>query len=293
MNVRTISLFASILAVSCVPLFAEQSSWPARVLITNDNGIDDEKIWMLADAFSKVAETWIVAPATDRSGTGSFISLGSRDRAITVEFDYESESLKAYAVQGYPADCVILGVGGLMKDRPPDLVVSGINGGANLSDDWFGSGTVGAARTAAFIGVPAIAVSGLDDDDEEAVAAATEWVVRLAQSDVVRTLKPGQYLTISMPRKSPGEIKGVTVATRAHGIASLYLDRFNGLTGDEEDSLWVLQYGEMPPPPEGSDLAAYIKDYIVIVPMNVDEHDYELLESLKSGTDRLPAWPPK
>ena len=297
MNVRTICLSAAAVAALCMPLIAagqaEQATWPARVLITNDNGIEDVKIWALAKAFSRVAETWIVAPAADRSGTGSFLSLGSRDRAITVERDYESDSLKAYAVQGYPADCVIVGVGGLMADRPPDLVVSGINGGANLSDDWFGSGTVGAARTAAFVGLPAIAVSGLDDDDDEAVAAATEWVVRLAQSDVVRTLKPGRYLTVSMPRKSPGEIKGVTVATRAHGLFTHRMERFSGLTGSEEDSLWVLQYGEMLPPPENSDIAAYIADYIVIVPMKVDEHDYELLEALKAREGELPGWPPR
>ena len=96
-----------------------------------------------------------------------------------------------------------------MRDAPPDLVISGINTGPNTSDTWVASGTVGAARIAASLGVPAIAVSGVDIKIPGSLETAVNWVVRLAQSAIVRDLRPPQYLTVSLPRIPPKEIKGI------------------------------------------------------------------------------------
>jgi len=137
--------------------------WPKSVLITNDDGIGDEKMIAMALAFSEIAETYIIAPIDDKSGSSHYASVFSKN-FLTAEKQDIDNSITAYQVDDYPADCIFLGLKGLMKDNPPDLVISGINGGPNLGYDWMASGTIGAARMAAFWGVPAIAVSGFKGD---------------------------------------------------------------------------------------------------------------------------------
>ena len=171
----------------------DESTWPRRVLVTNDNGIDDIGLVELARALAKVTETHVVAATTDRSGSSNLMSA-VRTGEFRVERRDLGEGIEAYALDGYPADCVLFAVAGPMRDRPPDLVISGINGGPNLGDDWFGSGTIGAARTAAYIGIPSVAISGLEDDDPEAVRAAVQWVVDLVRSKAVRALRAAAVL---------------------------------------------------------------------------------------------------
>jgi 5'-nucleotidase len=189
-------------------------SSPKRVLITNDNGIADPKIVALARAFAPHAETWVVAPAENRSGSTHYLSVSRSGQLVSTSRDL-GPGIRAWAVDGYPADCVMLALYGIMQGAPPDLVISGINGGPNLAHDWLGSGTIGAARMAAYAGFPAIAISGLNDDIPSAVEAATKWVTELAKSPAVHQLKFGQYLTVSIPRIPPSNIKGVRFAQRA------------------------------------------------------------------------------
>ena len=266
-------------------------NWPKRVLITNDNGIEDVKIVELARAFSKVAETYVVAPLEDRSGSTHYLTA-TRSGSLKVKRRHIGEGIHAYGVDGYPADCVLLAIAGIMNDNPPDLVISGINGGPNLGTGWLFSGTVGAARVASFGGFPAIAVSGLDDDMPGAMEAVNQWVVSLSQSAVVRQLKPQQYLTVSIPRVQPEKIKGVRVAKRA-GL----LERpvFAKATDEELENgleMWrVVGVQEMEyRVPKDSDIALYNEDYIVVVPMACDEHDNQLLLRLKKDQGALPEW---
>ncbi len=153
--VALLSLLAGSAAMTAIPgpaptigTAGSESAWPRRVLVTNDNGIDDIALVELARALAKVTETHVVATTTDRSGSSNLISA-----VRTGEFRAErrdlGEGIEAYALEGYPADCVLFALAGPMRNRLPDLVISGINGGPNLGDDWFGSGTIGAARTAA------------------------------------------------------------------------------------------------------------------------------------------------
>ena len=291
---RTAVWVVSILAmpVSCGHA---DGDWPKRVLITNDNGITDPKIVALARAFSEVAEPVVVAPLADQSGTSNHISLGKDRPFVRVEKRELGEGIAAYALDGYPADCVLWAVTGLLRESPPDLVVSGINGGPNLGPEWIGSGTIGAARLAAFGGFPAIAVSGLDDDQAESVAAAAKWVVSLAQSAVVRQLLGGQFLTVSIPCMPPGDIKGVRVVERAPvrlaGVPTFEPDTTR--TESAGMQTWIMQ----PPTDQGfelvGDVAEYQSNYIAVVPMRVDEHDYELLEGLRERLEDFPAWPSK
>ena len=268
------------------PALPEDSERP-RVLITNDNGIDDPKLIALARAFASRSETWVVAPAENRSGTGTSLRLPV-DGAVDVEWRNLGEGIEAFAVDGYPGDCVLVAVGAILRDRPPDLVISGINGGPNLGAGWMFSGTIGAARIAALAGLPSIAVSGLDDDVPGAVEAAVDWVVRFSEHRVVRHLQPGEYLTVSLPPGGPSEVKGVRIADRAplsRGPSLEYDEgaevcRVTGLTS-RVVSLSVI-----------ADERLHAEGMIVVVPMRADEVDGSRLRDWLRSDPGLPAWIP-
>lgn len=270
-----LAVLGALLFISALMGSESGEPWFKRVLITNDNGIDDIKIIKLASEFAKVAETYIVAPSADRSSSTNY-ALSLKEGKISVVQKDIDDRFKAFAVDGYPADCILVGVAGIMRGNPPDLVVSGINGGPNLAFEWIGSGTVGAARMASLI-VPAIAVSGLDDSIPGAAEAVSAWVVEFAQSELVRNLEKSQYLTISIPALPFEQIKGVRLAKRA----GLFVD-FRFINDEKDPGLWVLK--PIPLKPDlsmESDLSLYNAGYIAVVPMKLDEHDYELYERIK------------
>lgn len=289
--------FIAIVAIS-EPLNIERER-PLRIVVTNDDGIEDleDRLLPLAEALVPFAETYIVIPSRDRSGSTHFTSIGKYKRVLESELIYvrekteDSERLEIHVVEGFPADCVSLALGGILHGKPPDLVISGINGGANLGDAWLGSGTIGAARMAAHYGIPALAVSGINDNLEGAVEAVTEWVARLARSQIVLDLEPGQYITVGLPRVKPADIKGIRIAPRAPRVRTGHFERLQVLRGEEERTVWLAQPPpEITTPPEGTDMALYEKGYIIITPMRADEHDYPMLQRLDDSLDEIPGW---
>ena len=278
-----LAVLAAVAAVVAAPVRAQQP-FSGRVLITNDNGIDDPKLVALARAFARRAEVWVVAPAEDRSGSGNYLTVTRTGRLAVEERDLGA-GIRAFAVDGFPADCVVLALLGIMRDAPPDLVVSGINGGANLGIDWLFSGTIGAARVAALTGIPAMAVSGLEDDIPGAVDAAAAWVVRLAGHELMQDLGPAGYLTVSMPRVPPDRIRGVRLADRAPIRTVPRMETAGGgvwrVTGEQDLGV---------PLPFDSDQALWDDGYIAVIPMRADEVDHaRLLEWRRRGASV--GWP--
>ena len=124
-----------------------------RLLLTNDDGIAAPGLKVLEDMARELAhEVWVVAPEHDRSGTGQSISLHAPLRLY-------AQGERRYALSGTPADCVLFAMAELLVDRPPDLVLSGVNCGANLGDSVQYSGTVGAVLCAQHMGLPSIGLS--------------------------------------------------------------------------------------------------------------------------------------
>lgn len=271
-------------------VMAQDNAWPQRVLVTNDNGIEDVATQALARGFARIADVVLVAASEDRSGTSNLMTFTRTGRFVVERRDI-GEGVQAWALDGYPADCVVFAAAGPMADAPPDLVVSGINGGANMSDEWFGSGTIGAARTAAFLGIPAIAVSGVEDDDPDAVAAVVDWVLRLARSGIMQEVRPPSYLTVSLPVGPPSEITGIEVVERARGImggaAQFDPVASQAVSGKEVWSIAIEPRGQ--PGPE-SDVAVVARGRIAVVPMRVGDADPELLDWLRTNNGLLPAW---
>ncbi|MGZ0188150.1 MAG: 5'/3'-nucleotidase SurE [Alphaproteobacteria bacterium] len=137
---------------------AQSSNWnvdllSARVLLVNDDGIDAPGMAVLEKVMRPLcAELWVVAPEQEQSGTSHAFSI---HRPVRLREAGE----RRFAVDGLPADATIMGLGVVMAEGPPDIVISGVNRGANIGDDTTYSGTVGAAMEAALVGVPAIAIS--------------------------------------------------------------------------------------------------------------------------------------
>jgi 5'-nucleotidase len=286
-----LALVGTILAIgACGPtpeLPAE--AFPGRVLLTNDNGIDDTALIELARAFARVPgiEVIVVAATRDRSGTSNYMGA-----TITSQYRVErrelGQNIEAWALDGYPADCVLFALSGPLRDRLPDVVVSGINGGPNLGDDWFGSGTIGAARAAAYFGIPAVAVSGVEDDDPAAVAAATEWVVRFVRSSIVASLEAPQYLTVSLPFGTPPEVGEARIVERARGLMG---GRSTRVEGDDSVSIWQLEIeAQYERAPAGTDVSTVAAGDIAIVPMRANEYDAELAGLLRSRAGAIPEW---
>ncbi|HSG80652.1 MAG TPA: 5'/3'-nucleotidase SurE [Gemmatimonadota bacterium] len=283
----------TVLLLTAIPshVQAQSATWPRTVVITNDDGIEAEGLLALVRAFAPVARVYVAAPLENRSGSTNYVSAIAR-RGIDVERRDLGEGIIAYGVDGYPADAVNWAINGLLAGDPPDLVISGVNTGPNLTDDWSLSGTVGAARLAALFGVRALAVSGWTSQHPETLEAVARWVVELSRSDWVRDLEPGQYLTVSVPRVAAADIAGVAVARRSPRDWNIAMERTgeSSVAGLER---WSLSFESVEiSPPAGSDLDYYRQNMIAIVPMRVDEHDWDLLDALHSNPPALPAWPP-
>ena len=175
-----------------------------KILISNDDGIRATGIKFLREELSKKNKVITIAPNQERSSCGHGITLGDPIRVEKLGDDI-------YSCTGYPADCILIGVGNICKDDKPDLVVSGINHGANLGQDRYYSGTIAAAREAAFRGIPSIAVSLVTQNlkDLEHFETASEFISSLVDQNIQDLIPRNSLLNVNVPNLPLAEIKGV------------------------------------------------------------------------------------
>ena len=274
---------------------------PKNILITNDDGLEDmARLQCLAEAFSPFANKILIAVSSqNRSGTSN-ITQTTRQGYIEVKplaVD-STRQIYTYQVEGYPGDCVLFGALGFFKERGEtiDLVVSGINGGGNIGVEWFGSGTIGAARTAALAKIPAIAISGIDEDRDEQkpLARICQWTAALVQSPIIGSIKPLEYLTISIP-EDLDQLRGVKVLERAITFEAppFFLEKPSSAETAETER-WQMS----PLDRKGvydltaqHDVSLYYQNYIVVVPMSVDENMPDRLSSFLQYEGKIPAFP--
>ena len=174
--------------------------------MTNDDGINAPGLKALVDAFSKIGEVYVAAPEGQCSSNSHHLTIKGKIRYEEREVD---GAKKAYAIWGTPADCAHLGLLFLFKDQI-DLVVSGINAGANASTDIIYSGTVAAAREAFIFHTPGMAVS-LDSFKAEDYSLAAEYAVRIAEAYMSEENKTDYFLNVNVPNLKKEEIKGIRV----------------------------------------------------------------------------------
>jgi 5'-nucleotidase len=175
-----------------------------KILISNDDGFRANGINFLREELAKKNHVVTIAPNQERSSCGHGITLGEPIRVEKISEDI-------YSCSGYPADCILIGVGNICKDNKPDLVVSGINHGANLGQDRYYSGTIAAAREAAFRGIPSIAVSLVTQNikDLEHFETAAEFVAKLVDQNIQELIPKNSVLNINVPNLPAAEIGGV------------------------------------------------------------------------------------
>lgn len=171
-----------------------------RILLTNDDGIAAPGLLAVYRELIKIGEVHVVAPETIQSATGHGITLAKPLLTSQVTID---EGVVGTAVDGRPADCVKLAVSQILP-KQPDLVVSGINSGANVGINVIYSGTVAAAIEAAFLGLPAIALSlFLKADVPTDYARAARWSMTVIEDLLNKGLKPGQVASVNFPALGP------------------------------------------------------------------------------------------
>ncbi|MEM7186910.1 MAG: 5'/3'-nucleotidase SurE [Bacteroidota bacterium] len=279
------------------------TTYPKNVLITNDDGVEDmNRLVCLAEAISERAEMVVVVASTsNRSGTSNMLSV-ARTGSLTAKllsFD-EERNIYIYELDGYPADCVLFGGLGVFQQQNKniDLLISGINGGANPGLAWFGSGTIGAARTGALAGIPSIAVSGINEDEpsKDGLKRLCGWVADIAGSEVVNTMQPYEYLTISIPEELD-KIKGVKVIERAVTFdgAPFLLERDKEVetVREGEEVSWYLRPqdpSKVYKMPAENDIYYYSQGYIVVVPMSINENNPKRIPHYRTYESALWNW---
>ncbi len=180
-----------------------------RILLTNDDGIQAPGFAVLEAIAARLSDdVWAVAPAEEQSGAGHSLTLA---RPIRLRRLGE----RRFAVSGTPTDAVMMALAHIMKDNPPDLVLSGVNRGANLAEDVTYSGTVSAAMEGALAGVRSIALSQVyareGMGDLVPFAAAEAWAERILRPLMETPFAPGTLVNVNFPALSPEAVKGVRV----------------------------------------------------------------------------------
>lgn len=235
-----------------------------RVLITNDDGISSPGLQALVRAFEEVAETFVVAPEHERSATGHAITLHKPLRAQPMTIP--GSSIRAWATNGTPADCVVLGMLALLPARP-DVVVSGINVGPNLGRDLTYSGTVSGAMEGAIFRIPSIAVS-IGSFRNPIFSVAAGFAVRLARAILARGLPDDTLLNVNVPNLPAHEVAGVEITRQG---AQRYISRLEKRS-DPRGRTYYWLTGEPAPQAdeEGTDSWALAHARISVTPIGLD-----------------------
>lgn len=246
-----------------------------KILVSNDDGINSPGIYALVQELKKIADVTVVAPITEQSAVGHAITMKV---PVRVTEYYKNHEFFGYAVDGTPADCTKMGVRNIMRENP-DIVVSGINHGSNTATNVIYSGTVSAAREAAIMDIPAIAVSVTSHDVKE-FGYAARVAAYFCKLVVEKKLRQGTMLNINVPDLPPEKIKGILLTKQGRSkwddIYEKRVDPFGRdyywLTG----SLVNLDHEMM------YDQCAVDHNYISVSPIHFDLTDNEEFRNLSS-----------
>jgi 5'-nucleotidase len=247
-----------------------------RILLTNDDGIHAQGLWALHDVFKVNHKVTVVAPDRECSAVGHGITLNNPLRVVRLE---TQKSMDAYFVNGTPADCVKLGIAEICDQRP-ELVISGINPGANVGVNLNYSGTVAAAKEAALFGIRAISVSMVGSNHDYYPDAA-RFVQRLMRRILGNGFPGRTFLNVNFPNLPLKRIKGVRLGPQGNDLfAASFIKRI-----DPRSRTYYWQGSESCPKfanPD-NDGAYLFEDYIAITPVKCDMTDYATLEALKKS----------
>jgi 5'-nucleotidase len=236
-----------------------------KILLSNDDGYRAEGLAALARAIRPLGSVTIVAPDRNRSGASNSLTLDVPVRAVRYDTD-------AYYVNGTPTDCVHLAVSGLF-DIEQDIVVSGVNDGANLGDDTLYSGTVAAAVEGRFLGLPAIAISLCMSADSprnfaSAAQVAAQLVARMAVSPLQNVEEGPVILNVNVPDLPDGQLRGLKVTRLGSRHRAKPIVKATDPRG--RDVYWVGNAGAGQDAGPGTDFHAVAQGFASITPLQID-----------------------
>ena len=240
-----------------------------KILLSNDDGYFAEGLLALAGALKKRADIVIVTPDKNRSAASNSLTLDLPLRASEIEPNF-------YKVDGTPTDCVHLAITGLIKDEP-DMVIAGINHGANMGDDVLYSGTLAAATEGRFLGFPAIAIS-LASNTPQYFETAAEVAIYLLQRIQEKPLARDVVLNVNVPDIPLTKLKGYQVTRLGQRHKSEPVIKSEDPRG--RPIYWVGPPGLARDDGFGTDFNAVKNNYVSITPLQLDLTRYELLDDL-------------
>ncbi len=243
-----------------------------KILLSNDDGVQAPGLQCLRSHLKPTAEVVVVAPDRNRSGASNSLTL---EHPLHL-FQHDNGD---YSVDGTPTDCVHLAITGLLQEEP-EMVISGINAGANMADDVLYSGTVAAAMEGRFLGLPAIAVSLVCSERgchhyESAAKAVQQVLERLGE----HPLQSDTILNINVPDLPWSEIRGVKVTRLGRRHRSEPVVKMRDPRGKEV--YWVGAVGKAEDGEEGTDFHAVEHGWISITPIHTDLTHHSMLAGME------------
>ena len=250
----------------------------ARILLSNDDGINATGFGVLERiARSLSDDVWVCAPETEQSGASHSLTIHRPLRIREVE-------PRRYALDGTPTDCVLVAINQLMKDSPPDLVLSGVNNGQNIAEDVTYSGTIAAAMEATLLGVPAIAFSQvLTNGHPPNWATAERWAPDVIRRCVSTGWPENVLINVNCPPVAPDAIRGIAVVP--HGKAKIGDELTERIDPRGRQYIWIgtqRNMGEIQP---GTDLQAIEEGKIAVTPLNLDLSHRPTIATLEKAFD--------
>ena len=247
-----------------------------NILLTNDDGIYAPGLAALYAHLAPEHRVAVIAPEREQSAVGHGITLNEPLRATKVSIP---NAFEGYAVSGTPADCIKFGVLEIMKTKP-DMVISGINPGANVGVNINYSGTVAAAKEATLYGILAIAVS-IHSRQVESYDAAATFITQLAQDIYAHGLPAGTFLNVNIPNRPLAEIAGVQFSRLDMDFFPEYIEK----RIDPRDRTYYWQGCDSLPQGKSIEIdgSALCKDFISITPIKCDQTDYDMLKNMKKS----------
>lgn len=247
-----------------------------NILLSNDDGVHALGINILHQELAKHFQVTVVAPDRDCSGASNSLTLLNPLRTQTINNGFIS-------VNGTPTDSVHLGISQLMVE-PPDLVVAGINKGANLGDDTLYSGTVAAATEGRHMGMPAIAVSLIGKNEQHYQSAAI-ITVKIIQRLHTHPLAADQILNINVPDLPLEAIKGIKVTRLGHRHKAEMMNKMKDPW--QRDIYWYGSLGKELDGGEGTDFHAVANHYVSVTPLTVDMTAHKSIDKMREWMSEL------
>lgn len=258
-----------------------------RILVTNDDGINAPGLKVIEEIAAELAgpdgEVWVVAPAVEQSGVSHCISY-------TKPMLVQKMADKRYAVEGSPADCILAGVFDILKDTPPDLVLSGVNRGHNIAEDTLYSGTIGGAMEAALNDIKAIAMSqyytpetAKMDDPFECARVHGLGICRQLLANATWNDKPyGVFYNINFPPVSAADAKGVKATRQGQRPdAGFGIEPYIAPNGRRY--LWVKTTPGNGSADVGTDARETFENWITVTPLRADMTAHSLVADLEDA----------